>query len=137
LSLVSGRPLSFVMDLYEPLYLQRPEARLELFAGLTPQTYAEARAEMQAVRGGLVEADSADARRPMPAAAKSGYFRSPHDASDSVLLPVESQEANATIVAQASAGQIGELFEYALSDITLARQSSAMVPIITDPIEVT
>ena len=44
LSLVSGRPpLSFRMDLYQPMYLPRPEAKLELFAGLTPQTYAEAR----------------------------------------------------------------------------------------------
>jgi len=39
LSLVSGRPISFIMDLYQPLYLQRPTVVPELFAGLRPQVY--------------------------------------------------------------------------------------------------
>jgi hypothetical protein len=34
LSLVSGRPISFTMDMYTPLYTQRPVEQLELFAGL-------------------------------------------------------------------------------------------------------
>ena len=39
LSLVSGRPVSFVQELYTPLYLPRPVVRPELYAGLRPQTY--------------------------------------------------------------------------------------------------
>ena len=39
LSLVSGRPISFIMDLYQPLYAQRPTVVPELFAGLRPQVY--------------------------------------------------------------------------------------------------
>ena len=38
LSLVSGRPISFIMDLYQPLYATRPTVVPELFAGLRPQT---------------------------------------------------------------------------------------------------
>ncbi|MBE3064838.1 MAG: hypothetical protein IMZ69_07455, partial [Spirochaetes bacterium] len=39
LALVSGRPITFVMDLYQPLYLQRPEVQLELYESLRPKTY--------------------------------------------------------------------------------------------------
>src|SRR4029079_19537146 len=36
LGLISGRPISFQMDLYQPLYLHRPEVQLELFSSLRP-----------------------------------------------------------------------------------------------------
>ncbi len=39
LKLVSGRPISFVEDLYQPLYVPRPTVVPELFASLRPQTY--------------------------------------------------------------------------------------------------
>src|SRR5215212_895205 len=41
LSLVSGRPISFVMDLYSPLYATRPTIVPELFASLRPQIYEQ------------------------------------------------------------------------------------------------
>ncbi len=39
LTLVSGRPISFIMDLYQPLYAQRPVVQPELYASLRPQVY--------------------------------------------------------------------------------------------------
>src|SRR5690606_13842683 len=39
LSLVSGRPISFVQDLYQPLYIERPVVEPELYASLRPQRY--------------------------------------------------------------------------------------------------
>src|SRR5688572_15149695 len=39
LSLVSGRPISFIQDLYQPLYIPRPIVKPELYASLRPQTY--------------------------------------------------------------------------------------------------
>jgi hypothetical protein len=38
--LVSGRPISFKMNLYEPLYIPRPEVEPELFASLRPPLYS-------------------------------------------------------------------------------------------------
>ena len=38
--LVSGRPISFQMDLYTPLYVQRPTVVPELFQGLRPVAYS-------------------------------------------------------------------------------------------------
>ncbi len=42
MALVSGRPISFKMDLYNPLYVQRPTVEPELFASLRPPTYSGA-----------------------------------------------------------------------------------------------
>lgn len=136
LSLVSGRPMSFRMDLYQPLYLPRPEAKLELFAGLTPQTYAEAR-EMQ------LEAPAAPAAA-APMEAKQSRARrvggSLFGGGGAGGRATESLAADtagyAAVTSVASAGTIGELFQYTIPDVTVARQSSAMVPIVTEPVEV-
>ena len=40
MALVSGRPISFQMDLYTPLYVQRPSVQLELFQSLRPVAYS-------------------------------------------------------------------------------------------------
>src|SRR4030081_922402 len=40
MALVSGRPISFQMDLYTPLYVPRPVVEPELFASLRPVAYS-------------------------------------------------------------------------------------------------
>src|SRR5262249_41761471 len=40
MALVSGRPISFQMDLYQPLYVTRPVVEPELFASLRPVAYS-------------------------------------------------------------------------------------------------
>jgi hypothetical protein len=63
LSLVSGRPISFVMDLYSPLYATRPTVVPELFASLRPQVYGQNLLE----RSGLsVSEKSIRAQEPIP-----------------------------------------------------------------------
>jgi archaellum component FlaC len=77
LALVSGRPISFVMDLYEPLYIHRPVVEPELFASLRPQKYdqsladkdrllVEAANKPQAMAGGMGGMDRARRRRSGP-----------------------------------------------------------------------
>jgi hypothetical protein len=39
MALISGRPISFKMDLYDPLFVPRPTVEPELFASLRPPTY--------------------------------------------------------------------------------------------------
>src|SRR5205085_5150876 len=41
LSLVSGRPVSFQMDLYEPLYTFRPTVPVPTIPGVMPRAYTE------------------------------------------------------------------------------------------------
>ena len=57
-SLVSGRPISFRMDLYTSLYADRPVVQHELFGGLRPVAYGGAMMEPQkAVLSALNDAD--------------------------------------------------------------------------------
>src|SRR5436305_4367539 len=42
LSLISGRPVSFIQNLYQPLYAARPEVPPQVIGSPTPQTYGEA-----------------------------------------------------------------------------------------------
>jgi hypothetical protein len=42
MALVSGRPISFRMDLYQPLFIPRPTVEPELFASLRPPTFSGA-----------------------------------------------------------------------------------------------
>ena len=62
LSLVSGRPMSFMMDLYQPLYATRPTVVPELFAGLLPQIYDAATPKDKA-RVAMLAAPAAPAAR--------------------------------------------------------------------------
>jgi flagellin-like hook-associated protein FlgL len=139
LSLVSGRPLSFTMDLYEPLYLARPEAHLELFEGLKPQSYAEAREEIAMDRAALGAGGGERARRmamakpaaPAATAAPGAWSQAEFGGVNKDII-----DPSSSVAAQASSGQIGELFEYVVNNVNLPRQSSAMIPIVTDAIDV-
>lgn len=147
LTLMSGRPISFVMDLYDPLYVQRPVVEPELFASLRPQKYGQdleqaeqlalGRPQMRSklggvgMGGGAAPGLAADAA--MPASAPA-----PMEASTSMALDQNADEAAYynSMQASAQAGEVGELFQYAISEpVSLARQRSAMLPIVNGPIE--
>jgi hypothetical protein len=52
MALISGRPLSFQMNLYQPLYIPRPTVEPELFASLRPPVYGGALAGQFGIQGG-------------------------------------------------------------------------------------
>src|SRR5207302_5124355 len=54
MALISGRPISFQMDLYQPLFIPRPTVEPERFASLRPPTYNAAMpANNMSVGGGM------------------------------------------------------------------------------------
>jgi hypothetical protein len=156
LSLVSGRPISFVMDLYSPLYAARPTVVPELYASLRPQVYEQdlSRGERLAEneeRRAMRMRSLADQQPPAaPAEAASGLRRGgvagggfggaggatmAAGASDSDFA-LEGEMLGRSVAAAAQGGDIGELFRYDIKDeVTLARQRSAMLPIINDTVE--
>jgi hypothetical protein len=127
LSLVSGRPISFRMDLYSPIYLQRPLVKPEEYAQLNPQVYA----------GGIASAADSIARA--PAARRIGYDAQgrprPMELSAVVATGASALNASASVESQATGQQLGELFEFTVQHVTLPRQKSAMIPIVTDAIQ--
>jgi len=168
LSLVSGRPISFIMDLYQPLYALRPTVIQELYAGLRPQMYEGgistqvAEQMRQATTGGMTAGipggmgamggmgggggrggggggfgggatggGRGGARYEMAAPAPPSLDFAAMD-----MRGFGPMDVSASIQSIASAAKLGELFEYAVPSVTLPRQKSAMLPIITDSIEV-
>lgn len=139
LSLVSGRPVSFVQDLYQPLYVPRPVVKPELYASLSPQKYGE----------GIALDDEANAmgrfakRRVAAgdmAVGFAGQERVAGSSPASAPAMIQRGEAGiniaASVASMASADDIGELFQYTVPGVDLPRQRSAMIPIVTDDVEV-
>jgi hypothetical protein len=140
LSLVSGRPISFIMDLYQPLYIPRPVVVQELFASLRPQTYdagMEARRDAEVAKTMQPPAAPAPAMRAQQDMARSrgggALSASPAEGKEAFDQPLD---ASSSVQSVASASKIGELFQYTVGSVSLPRQKSAMLPIITDDVEV-
>jgi hypothetical protein len=154
LALVSGRPISFVMDLYEPLFATRPVVQPELFRSLRPQVYADAIESINAPvaatmpsgggRGGRAGgaggggfaggARAASAAAPSPQVYDAiGGFNGVQYASDAAINREFDLQTGVASVANTS--QTGELFTYQIkTPVTLARQRSAMLPIVNQNI---
>jgi hypothetical protein len=138
LSLVSGRPISFVQELYTPLYIPRPVVKPELYAGLRPQTYESG---MEPPAGLRAEQPSPAAPPPRMRAFAGPARDRPAQESIAEAVPESTRpdqplDPTMGIIAAAAAGQVGELFEYTVGHVTLPRQRSAMLPIISDHIAV-
>jgi hypothetical protein len=127
LSVVSGRPVSFVSQLYEPRYVSRPSAEL-----------AEDRAQAPTVYGGAIRGQITDqvtveesetfknslADRPMRMAVAA--------APPPMARPMA---APSSLASTALAGELGELFEYNFpSAVTVRKGESAMLPFLQQKI---
>ncbi len=114
LTLVSGRPISFIQDLYTPLYLSRPIVEPELYSSLTPQRYEEGILRPpEEARSLMIH------RRVTPAAAAWE----------------ETRDLMAGFRPAAEAAEVGELFSYRIDHpVRLPRGESALLPIINGPI---
>jgi hypothetical protein len=144
LSLVSGRPISFIQDLYQPLYIPRPVVQPELYASLRPQTYEggmetdlkidELRAASKGEKAKGMGAGEALRERAASDRGR-GVAQNGAMALADAAVP-EPINAAASVASVASAAKVGELFQYTVGSVTLPRQKSAMIPIVTDPVEV-
>ncbi|HMB90183.1 MAG TPA: carboxypeptidase-like regulatory domain-containing protein [Rhodothermales bacterium] len=209
LSLVSGRPISFVQNLYDPLFVERPVVQSQVQANVRPQVYEggvelpEAEVLMGQGTGGLSgTVRDASTGQPLPGATviiegtstgastdANGRYQIPNvpsgryavqarfvgyqpttqsvqlggrpvtinftlsPAADLDEIVVASEAArrdnfttvfgapapldpSASVSSQATAAEVGDLFQYTVSDVSLPRQRSAMIPIVSNEIEV-
>jgi len=149
LTLVSGRPISFVMNLYQPLYVPRPVVEPELFASLRPQTYGQDldqasaefadKAEKQGRRmleRGAAGMGGAMPAAPAPMAAPAARGRALAAAGKPAEAAFFAGGENAGVQSAAQSGEVGELFQYAIeTPVDLPRQQSAMLPIVNEKVE--
>jgi hypothetical protein len=150
LSLVSGRPVSFIEDLYKPVYVSRPIVELELYKSLRPQSYEggisapatggpknEMTADEMESMARRVEAAADRVESSVPKHMKMGP-----DEEDSAVLSRELGVAGtpfdptSSIVSAASTEKLGELFQYTVGSASLPRHRSAMLPILTEDVAV-
>jgi hypothetical protein len=138
-SLVSGRPISFIMDLYQPLYQQRPVVEPELYAGLRPQVYGEAM-EQGAGAAGTAQAEKKDdsvkegrRRQELSKLPRPGAPAPPAAAFADETRSMSVQEG---VSAVATGQETGALFEYRLATpVSLPRQRSALFPVLGQEIQ--
>ncbi len=145
LSLVSGRPISFVQDLYQPLYVARPTVQPELYAGLTPRRYEEGLADAKKAEQFGVATLTATPAAPASAApgrvarmSRAAKQTASNLGEDLMTFSADEAPIDATssVSSIASAAKVGELFQYTVGNVSLPRQKSAMIPIVTDEIEI-
>lgn len=183
LTLVSGRPISFTMDLYQPLYAPRPAVQMDLYSSLRPRLYEQdlaageaefrrkasevrerqlsagrpaAAAAMPGAPGTMLEGKSqagqgqaggmmgmgmmpgqAPARGEMAGRAAGAYGGYAGEARDEVFaFSSERWDVRQGVQSLAQAGEVGELFRYAIENpVDLERQQSAMLPIVNEEVE--
>jgi hypothetical protein len=132
LSLVSGRPISFTMDLYQPLYNPRPMVQLELYANLRPQTYGDAMDELKPMASPPAARSEMKKERLLGKMAQGfagGLANAPAEKAVAADMGMGSLEEG--VAPMALAQDKGELFEYRIeTPVTLVKHTSAMLPII-------
>lgn len=155
LTLVSGRPISFRMDLYEPLFVQRPLVVPELFSSLRPRVYdqdlAAREQEFQAAANSRPGLGGTSGGGSGGGFGGGGGFGSGGgggsfggggfpdsgamtDAFPSNLSLVTS-DGQKELATAAQGDDLGELFRYAIQvPVTLKRQHSAMLPIVNQAV---
>jgi hypothetical protein len=118
LSVVSGRPISFITQLYEPRYVQRPTVDLAENRPVAPVV----------LQGGIGGAASAGLAKALPQAVQANRLDRAFRAEESLSVDAlrESSITPTTI-----ARDLGELFEYSFSTpVSVKQGESAMLPFL-------
>jgi len=142
LSLVAGQPVSFVMDLYEPLFSPRPVVPVPTGVTARPRTYSGSMGRMEqklasAPASSLPMAGKRRDQRLSTRGLGDPASRTLMDGDDMAFEMAESAIANLSGGgAMASANESGEVFQYTLDvPVNVERQQSAMLPIINSGLE--
>ena len=156
MALISGRPISFQMDLYQPLYVPRPTVELEMFQSLRPVAYSGAVGKPAdntaaagrfgggrgslALGGGMAPGGplADDAFGKDKAAGANGIdgqnrARYARQLAEQLDRRMNLQQG---IQSAATASQLGDFFQYVINQpVNLPRQKSALLPIVNKDIE--
>lgn len=133
LTLVSGRPISYAMNLYQPLYAKRPVVEPKMPAGVRPQTYERElgvlREELERQESRSADKDAAPSRRRGRASPAASAGPKPAGRL------ADSLDLARGVRAAATAAELGEMFQYRIAEpVHLGRQRSAMLPILNQEV---
>lgn len=152
LALVSGRPVSFQMDLYEPLYVFRPMIPVPTVPGVMPKAYEEGMNAMPVLASAAPPPSASPASpggMPREAAKRMRGTTGGGEGGDRFYgIAMEAKadgDAGRPISAGemvdyaakpvAQGGEVGEQFQFELAaPVTIERQRSAMIPLLASPV---
>jgi len=132
ISLVSGKPISFISQLYAPKYIQRKEAELAEDQAVAPTLYSGAVA-------GLAKAAPAP-RKVGDNLGVGGFgadaFTVNGSLSQSVMVDAQRPFVSPSTIADLGpAGELADLFEYSIRNpVTVKKNESAMLPFLQQKI---
>ncbi|MBX3352024.1 MAG: hypothetical protein KF684_03760 [Phycisphaeraceae bacterium] len=130
MSLASGRPVAFTMNLREPLFVARPDLPLPIPGVVTGRAYSDA----VAARAPASPAADGRVRMERDASAITGQSIAPARVAESNRMGAGSFSASLASVADAQTS--GELFRYEIKEtVTIPRRTSAMLPILGSSVE--
>ena len=142
MNLVSGRPISFQMDLYQPLYVARPVVEPELFASLRPPTYTGAIIKLDDMdqKAGIQNESRRALRERGEGKAKDAAFGGEQfkklDGAAKQAEKASELNLQQGVTSAANAMNLGDYFAYEIDHaISLGRQKSAMLPIVNRNVE--
>jgi hypothetical protein len=138
LSLVSGRPISFISQLYAPKYVQRQEVDLPDDQAAAPVLHAGGYATTGAMPK-LPPAPMAQPARGGRGGGGGGGANSFSADGQAISIGDGIYRANAglsSLSADTTSGELGELFEYRMSQpVTIRKDESAMLPFLQQAID--
>jgi hypothetical protein len=165
MALVSGRPISFKMDLYNPLYVARPTVEPELFASLRPIAYSgtmkrdqekfnysrmnewhEDKDKLEEQKASNLTNKAAEKQRkraedPDPSDITARFERLNPATNGAVSAEVrqklaELMDLRKGVQSVATASSLGDYYQYVIDrPVDLARQKSALLPIVNKDVE--
>lgn len=140
MALVSGQPVSFRQNLYQPLYTHRPEVPVSVPGTVLPPTYEAAMSAWGyggGGYGGLAGPQGPAGPRPealqrAPGMPGMGMAARPEEAAEAETEAFGlGLFRGRGVIAAAAGAEVGELFQYAITQpVTIGRQQSAMIPIV-------
>jgi hypothetical protein len=131
LAVVSGRPVSFISNLYEPKYVARQTVELPEDRAAAPVLYGGALDELKQAPVAV----NAPAPPPMAKTmgAIGGFSRQAGQSFREEAPP--RQDFNSTLAVSAAGADLGELFEYRFATaVTVKKDESAMFPFLQQSI---
>ena len=155
LALVSGRPVSFIQNLYQPLYIPRPLVGPDIVASPYPQTHDGSLlndnkqiAGINGLGGGGFGGGAPSFGRSSRSGGGGGFPGSGGPAGekgDRGAAGPDGSEAGSSpavdylresVQAQAAGQKAGELFQYKIdTPVNLPRRQSALIPVVAQDIE--
>src|ERR1019366_4233952 len=144
LSLVSGRPISFVSQLYAPKYVTRPSAELADDTAAQAVVHSGAFEELRGAGGGGGTAvgsavGSGNRNMAMAHARMAPAQPAPSATVGALRADIAMEQASvvpSSIEATAVGRELGDLFEYRIAQpVTIRKNESAMLPFLQQTIE--